>query len=91
MGGCGDKGSYPPERQAKETKKMDSRDPSLAYDVSAFGHLGYNPNLGPPSDDQAVQNQYRGTWALYRPPNDDPHLGRLLAEHVLRAVVVSGQ
>jgi hypothetical protein len=91
MGGCGDKGSYPPKRQAKETKKMDSRDPSLAYDVSAFGHLGYNPNLGAPNDDQAVQTQYRGTWALYRPPNDDPRLGRLLAEHVLQAVDASGQ
>jgi hypothetical protein len=91
MGGCGDRGSYPPKRQAKKTKKMDSRDPSLAYDVSAFGHLGYNPELGPPNEAKAVQNQYRGTWALYSPPNDDPRLGKLLAKQVLRAVSSSAR
>ena len=60
-------------------------DPSLAFDLSDYGNLGYDAKLGPPDPEKPVQNQYRGTWNLYIPPNDDPRLGQLLAKHVLRA------
>jgi hypothetical protein len=63
-------------------------DPSLAYDVSDYGHLGYDETgaLGPVDPDGPVQNQYDGTWAMYSAPNDDPRLAALLARHVRRAV-----
>lgn len=62
-------------------------DPSLAYDVSEYGHLGYDPSLGLPDPNGPVQGQYRGTWAMYQPPDDDPGVGKLLAKHVLNAVL----
>jgi hypothetical protein len=83
MGGCADGRPYPPARLAAPNKARDDLDPSLAYDVSAFGHLGYDPAAGKPSNEHAVQNQYRGTWATWTPPNTDPRVGKLLAQHVL--------
>jgi hypothetical protein len=62
-------------------------DPSLAYDLSDYGHLGYDPALGPPDPNNPVQNQYTGTWELYVPPSDDPRVGQMLAQHVLNAAV----
>ncbi len=87
MGGCGEPGDYPPPRQASLEKNRDDMDPSLAYDVSEYGHLGYNPDLGPPDPDSPVQDQYTGTWAMYRPPNDDPRMAELMAKHVLKAAL----
>jgi hypothetical protein len=57
--------------------------------MSAYGHLGFDETgaSGLPDNDKPVQNQYTGTWDLYRPPNDDPRLGQLLARHVLDAAV----
>lgn len=81
MGGCGGNQPYPPLRQTTDARS--SLDPSLAYDVSEYGHLGYNPSLGPPDPDAPVQNQYAGTWDMYRPPSADPRVGKLLAKHVL--------
>ncbi len=87
MGGCADGRPYPPPRQAPLNKKRDDMDPSLAYDLSDFGHLGYDPSLGPPDKDRPVQNQYTGTWESYVPPSSDPRVGRILAKHVLNAAV----
>lgn len=85
MGGCGSEGDYPPLRQTPIDEVRDDMDPSLAYDVSEYGHLGYDPAQGDSNPDAPVQNQYTGTWEMYRPPNDDPRVGKLLAEHVLNA------
>lgn len=82
MGGCSDGRPYPPPRQVPITKARDDMDPSLAYDVSEYGHLGYDPQLGKPDPNRPVQNQYRGTWATWNPPNDDPRIGAFLARHV---------
>jgi hypothetical protein len=82
MGGCGDGRPYPPPRQAPLTVALEDTDPSLGFDIPAFGHLGYDPALGPPSETQPVQRQYRGTWAMWQPPNDDPRMGKLLARQV---------
>ena len=87
MGGCGSEGDYPPARQALLDRTRDDMDPSLAYDVSEYGHLGYDPALGLPDPNGPVQGQYTGTWDMYRPPNDDPRVGALLAKHVLNAVL----
>ena len=83
MGGCADGRLYPPPRQVPIDEPRDDLDPSLAYDVSEYGHLGYRPEDGPPDPDQPVQSQYRGTWAVWRPPNDDPEVGRFLADKLL--------
>ncbi len=83
MGGCADGRPYPPPRTTPPDELRDDLDPSLAFDVSEFGHLGYDPALGAPDTERPVQSQYRGTWSLWRPPNDDPRVGRLLARHVL--------
>ena len=83
MGGCTDGRPYPPPRQT--TGARDDLDPSLAYDVSEYGHLGYDPAGDPPDPNNPVQNQYTGTWAFYRPPNDDIRLADMLADHVLAA------
>ena len=85
MGGCGNEGDYPPPRLTPLEEKREDMDPSLAFDLSDYGNLGYDAKLGPPDPEKPVQNQYRGTWDLYIPPNDDPRLGQLLAKHVLRA------
>jgi hypothetical protein len=84
MGGCQGKGDYPPPRLTPLEAKREDIDPSLAFDLSDYGNLGYDPKLGPPDPEKPVQNQYRGTWDLYIPPNDDPRLGQLLGKHVLR-------
>ncbi|MCX8044914.1 MAG: hypothetical protein N3B18_12415 [Desulfobacterota bacterium] len=81
MGGCGGSQPYPPLRQTSDARG--AFDPSLAYDVSEYGHLGYNPALGPPDPNAPVQNQYTGTWEMYKPPSADPRVGQLLAKHVL--------
>lgn len=80
MGGCEDGRPYPPSRQ---NCPRDDLDPSLAYDLSDFGHLGYDPLSGPPDSEHPVQNQYTGTWEMYSPPNADPRVGRMLAHHIL--------
>ena len=88
MGGCGAGfGAYPPERQQPDNESRRDMDPSLAYDLSDYGHLGYDPVIGPPDPDAPVQDQYTGTWAMYVTPSDDPRMGQLLAKHVLNAVV----
>jgi hypothetical protein len=38
MGGCSDGRRYPPTQLAAITKACNDLDPSLAYDVSAYGH-----------------------------------------------------
>jgi hypothetical protein len=80
MGGCDD-GVYPPIAQKCP---RDDLDPSLAYDVSEYGHLGYDPALSPPDLTKPVQQQYAGTWAMWTPPNSDPRLSKLLAKYVLQ-------
>ncbi len=83
MGGCADGRPYPPRRQTPQNKARGDLDPSLAYDVSAFGHLGYDASRGPVNPDQAVQEQYRGSWDLWVPPNDKPEVGEFLADKVV--------
>lgn len=87
MGGCSDGRPYPPSRQTPLNQKMSEMDPSLVYDVSAFGHLGYDAALGAPDDNSPVQQQYTGTWEFFSPPDDDPRVGKLLAKHVINAAV----
>ncbi|MGI9289979.1 MAG: hypothetical protein ACR2QG_01735 [Gammaproteobacteria bacterium] len=85
MGGCPDTNQpYPPLRQTAINKKRQDTDPSLAFDVSAYGHLGYDQSKGPPSEDKPVQDQYTGTWEMYQPANDDPRIGKLLARQVVK-------
>ena len=83
MGGCADGRPYPPPRQT--TGARGDLDPSLAYDVSEYGHLGYDPGVGAPDINSPVQNQYTGTWAMYQPPNDDIRIAEMLADYVLDA------
>ncbi|MCK5256573.1 MAG: hypothetical protein KAQ81_11150 [Deltaproteobacteria bacterium] len=88
MGGCGDPlRPYPPARETPLNKAMSDLDPILGFDNSDYGHLGYDPVLGPPDPDHPVQDQYTGSWELYVPPDDDPRVGQLLARHVLNAAV----
>jgi len=87
MGGCSDGRPYPPPRQTALDKKRGDMDPSLAYDVSEYGHLGYDQNTGAPDASKPVQNQYTGTWAMWTPPNDNPQVGKLLAKYVLKAAL----
>jgi hypothetical protein len=84
MGGCGDGRPYPQPRQTPITQARQDTDPSLGFDISAYGHLGYDPAQGPPSEDEPVQGQYRGTWELWRPANTDPRVGQLLARQVVQ-------
>ncbi len=77
----------PPPRQTALNKARTDLDPSLAYDMSDYGHFGYDPDLSPPDPNGPVQDQYTGTWAMYSPPDDDPRVGQMLAEHVLNAAV----
>jgi hypothetical protein len=86
MGGCADGRPYPPPRQTPIDRPREDVDPSLAFDMSAYGHVGYDPGKGPPRDDAPVQDQYRGTWAMWVPANDDPRMGELLAGQVLKYV-----
>jgi hypothetical protein len=88
MGGCGDPlRPYPPVRQTPFDEKMSDLDPSLCFDMSAYGHRGYDPAMGPPDPDNPVQDQYTGTWEMYSAPNADPRVGEMLARHVLNAAV----
>ena len=88
MGGCGDPSRpYPPLRQTPIDEARDAFDPSLGFDLSDYGHLGYDPALGPPNPNGPVQDQYTGTWAMWTLPNDDSRVGQLLAKHVLKAAV----
>jgi hypothetical protein len=88
IGGCDDPlRPYPPPRQTPINQKRSDMDPSLAYDVSDYGHLGYGASQGTPSPDGPVQEQYTGTWTLYRPPNADLRVGQLLAKYVLKAAI----
>jgi hypothetical protein len=68
-------------------KKRDELDPSLGFEVSDYGHLGYDSSLGPPDPNRPVQDQYTGTWDMWTPPNDDPRVGTILAKHVLNAAI----
>ena len=86
LGGCADGRPYPPERQTPPDRRRNDMDPSLGYDVPAYGHIGYDPALGRPSAEQPVQQQYGGTWAMWRPPNDDPRMGALMAEFIADAL-----
>jgi len=87
MGGCADGRPYPPPRQTPIDEEREELDASLGFDVSEYGHLGYDPALGPPDPNAPVQDQYTGTWAMWILPNDDPRVGKLLAKHVLNAAV----
>jgi hypothetical protein len=92
MGGCPDDGlglprPYPPPRLTPVPDRAYDMDPSLAYDLSDFGHLGYDPGVGAPNPNSPVQDQYTGTWAMYEPPDDDPGVGALLAKHVINSIV----
>jgi hypothetical protein len=82
MGGCGGSQPYPPLRQTTGAVRT-MLDPSLAYDLSDYGHLGYNPASGAPNPDAPVQNQYTGTWAMYQPASARPEVGQILAQHIL--------
>jgi hypothetical protein len=86
MGGCGDQRPYPPPRQMPINQPLQDTDPSLGFDVSAFGHLGYDPVRGAPDEDRPVQGQYTGTWELWQPANTDPRIGELLARQVLQLI-----
>lgn len=84
MGGCGGSQPYPPLRQAPIDVALQDSDPSLVYDLSAYGHLGYDAAKGAPSADGPVQDQYTGTWALWDPINEDPRIGAYMADKVIR-------
>ena len=88
MEGCGDPlRPYPPPRQTPLNMARSDLDPSLAYDMSDYGHYGYDPALGPPDPNGPVQDQYTGTWEMITPLNDDPRVGQMLARYVLNAAV----
>lgn len=86
LGGCADGRPYPPPRQTPINEEMSDLDPSLAFDLSDWGELGYDPSLGAPDSEKPVQDQYTGTWALWVPPNNDPRMGKMLAEQVIKAI-----
>lgn len=81
MGGCSGTQPYPPLRQT--TGARSALDPSLAYDLSDYGHLGYDSTIGTPDPNAPVQNQYTGTWEMYQPASADPRVGEMLAQHIL--------
>jgi hypothetical protein len=87
MGGCDDGRPYPPPRQAPIDEEISDLDPSLAYDLSDYGNLGYDSALGSPDTSKPVQDQYAGTWALWATPNNEPRMGKMLAEHVVDAII----
>ena len=86
MGGCSSGQSYPPPRQAKLNERRNDLDPSLAYDVSEFGHLGYRSALGAPNLSQPVQNQYSGTWSMWKVTEDHHALAKFLADKVIEHI-----
>ncbi len=83
LGGCTDGNGYPETRQTPVGQALSRLDPEIVFDVPPFGHLGYDPALGPPDNDSPVQDQYTGTWSLWVPMNDDPRLAEHLANVVL--------
>ncbi|KPJ58503.1 MAG: hypothetical protein AMJ42_03165, partial [Deltaproteobacteria bacterium DG_8] len=90
MGGCADDPlprPYSPPRLTPLPDRRHDMDPSLAYDLSDYGHLGYDPGMGAPDPNNPVQDQYTGTWEMYVCPSDDPRMGQLLAKHVINAAV----
>jgi len=46
-------------------------------------NLGYDATGGPPNTERPVQQQYRGTWAIWEPPNSNPVVAEFLADHVI--------
>ena len=86
LGGCGPGHPYPERRQTPSDRPISAFDPALTYDIPAFGHLGYRAEDGPPDNDRPVQSQYRGTWSLWAPMDDDPRLADYLADKVLTAI-----
>ena len=86
MGGCPTGQSYPPPRQAKLNERRNDLDPSLAYDVSEFGHLGYRSELGAPNLSQPVQDQYSGTWSMWKVNEDHHALAKFLADKVIEHI-----
>ena len=58
------------------------RDSSLAYDVSEFGHLGYQAELGSADPNQPVQDQYKGTWSMWQVTEDHYAVAEFLADKV---------
>jgi hypothetical protein len=86
LGGCGPDRPYPERRQTPLDRPISAFDPALAYDIPAFGHLGYLADDGPPDEHRPVQGQYRGTWSLWVPLDDDPRLASYLADKVLAAI-----
>lgn len=86
MGGCGNGQPYPPLRQVASNQKIDDLDPSLAYDVSAYGHLGFDPNLGPANENFAVQDQYDGTWAMWEVVDDHKAVAAFLADKIIEHI-----
>jgi hypothetical protein len=89
MGGCADGRPYPPPRRTPPDRPRDDLDPSLAFDVADYGHLGYDGAAGPPSAAGPVQGQYRGTWDLWQPPNADPGVAAFLADKVVESLRAS--
>lgn len=88
MGGCpATNQPYPPPRQSSATSAISALDPNLAYAVSEYGHLGYDPARGAPDVNAPVQNQYTGTWALWTPPSDSPLLGTYIGAKVWQKIV----
>ena len=86
MGGCSNGQSYPPPRQTPPDKRRDDLDPSLVFDVSHFGHLGYDADAGAPSDLEPVQNQYTGTWSMWQVTKDYKGLAEFLADKVVEHI-----
>jgi hypothetical protein len=86
LGGCGPDSPYPERRQTPMDRPISAFDPALTYDIPAFGHLGYRAEGGAPDNDRPVQSQYRGTWSLWAPMDDDPRLADYLADKVLAAI-----
>lgn len=86
MGGCADGRPYPAPAQPKPNGSLGLDDPSLVFDVSPYGHLGYDPAVGAPNPEAPVQGQYAGTWSMYRPPNTSRKLVELLADTVLARI-----
>ncbi len=87
MGGCADGRPYPPPRQTPIDEAISNLDPSLAFDVSNYGHLGYDPASDSLNSHMPVQEQYTGTWEIAQQANDDPRVGEILAKHVLEFAV----
>ncbi len=83
MGGCPNGQPYPPLRQAPLHVRRDDLDPSLAFDVSHFGHLGYDSEAGMPSEKQPVQNQYAGTWSMWQVTDDHRAVAEFLADKIV--------